>query len=153
MSHVATISISVTNLDDLAEAAKRLGGELCRGQTSFKWWGKWENDYDAADAAYRNGIKPEDYGKCEHAIRFPHNQTELGYEIGVVRRTDGKPGYSLVWDFIDSGLSRRVGGQDAGLLKQAYALSAARRTAMAQGYRVSGEKKLPNGKIQLLLNK
>lgn len=99
MSHVVTSPVFITSLDCLKKAlAKFPKLQFREGQKKWKWYGRWMNDYDAADAAYKLGIKPEDYGKCEHAIHMDG----VEYEIGVMKRTDGK-GYSLVWDFYGCG--------------------------------------------------
>ena len=41
MSHVTTGRTCITNLDDAAKAAAVLGGELVRGQTTYKWYGHY----------------------------------------------------------------------------------------------------------------
>ncbi len=46
-------------------------------------------------SAYKLGIDPQEYGTSDHAIRV----AGVHYEIGVVKRTDGK-GWSLVWEFL-----------------------------------------------------
>lgn len=68
------------------------------GQTTYKWYGKWVNDYHSPDAAYNNGIKPEDYGKCVHAIRLPG----CAYEIGVYRHPQ-TGNLRLIYDFFGQG--------------------------------------------------
>lgn len=74
---------------------------------TYNWYaGGWQDDYAKSDAAYKNGIPVEDYGKCEHAIHMDG----VDYEIGVVKRRDGE-GYSLVWDFFGCGkkISKVIG--------------------------------------------
>lgn len=136
----------VTNLDDLDAACERVGLTLVRNRKEYRWYGEAIDDQTAPE-----GFTLADLGKCEHSIRLADYEDGERYEIGVVRRRDGKPGYALLWDDFDQLLRRKVGA-GAGLLKQAYALSAARRTAMAQGFRVM-EKKLANGKVQLVCAK
>jgi hypothetical protein len=117
MSHVATIQIEIKDLNALEAASKELGLELVRGQTTFR---KFERSRA---------------GECDHAIRIPGDQR--AYEIGVVKIKGDKPGYTLAWDSWAGGygMVAKV-GQDAGLLKQAYAGEVAVKTARAQGFRV-----------------
>lgn len=100
MSHVVSSETEIpdSQLDTLIEACKALGLEFIKGQTSYKWYGKWVNDYSADDAAYKNGIKPEDYGKCVHAIRLPGCE----YEIGVYRHPE-TGNLRLIYDFFGCG--------------------------------------------------
>jgi len=95
MSHVVASGVIITDIDCLkAAVAKVMGLHWKENQKTWKWYGKWVNDYSAADAAYKLGIETKDYGKCEHAIKVDGSS----YEIGVMKRKDGK-GYSLVFDF------------------------------------------------------
>lgn len=99
MSHVVTSPVIVQSLACLKKALAKFPKLKWReGQTRWKWYGRWMNDYSQADAAYKLGIEPQDYGKCEHAIHMDG----VEYEIGVMKRKDGK-GYSLVWDFFGCG--------------------------------------------------
>ena len=99
MSHVVSSAAICTDLECL-KATLKLFPKLqwVEGKKRFAWYGKWMDDYSATDAAYRNGISPEEYGKCDHVIKLEGNN----YEIGVVKRKDGK-GWSLVWDFYSDG--------------------------------------------------
>lgn len=152
MSHVATIEIEVKDLDALAEAAKACGLVLNRGQKTYRWYGRWVNDYSAADAAYRHDIKPEDYGKCEHAISVPGNAK--AYEIGVVRKANGS--FGLVWDFFAGGhgLMEKcsIDGKAAGKLVQEYSTAVAVKKAKQQGFAVQ-RKQLADGRVQLQLTR
>lgn len=100
MSHVVatTTEIPDAQLDTLITACKQLGLEFMKDQTTYKWFGAWVNDYDAEDAAYKNGIKPEDYGKCVHAIKVPG----ASYEIGVYRHPE-TGNLRLIYDFFGDG--------------------------------------------------
>lgn len=96
MSHVVGIDVVFDDLDKLAIAAELCGCELVRDQKEHKWYGKWVDDYDEQDAAYNKlNIKPEDYGKCEHAIRVKDNPD--AYEVGLIKNPKG--GYNMVYDF------------------------------------------------------
>jgi len=99
MSHVVAGNVVCTDLEVLRMALKKFPKLGWRDQQkTYAWWGKWEADYAKNDAAYKNGIDVEDYGKSEHAIHM----SGVDYEIGVVKRKDGQ-GYSLVWDFFADG--------------------------------------------------
>jgi hypothetical protein len=134
MSHVATISLEVKDLDALGEACKQLGLELVHGQQTYRWFGKHVGDYPVPA-----GFTVEDLGKCEHAVRIPLGQqgADQAYEIGVVRRRDGKPGYTLLWDFWAGGygLQAKVGDNCKHLVRE-YGLAVAARKALAKGFQV-----------------
>lgn len=131
MSHVADMNLKIKNLDDLSRACQTLGLELVRDQKTYKWFGRWMNDYSGENAAYNHGIKPEDYGKCDHAIRIPGDSK--AYEIGVV--ADGSGEYQLIWDFYGGGfgLVDKI-GKTGGKLKQAYGVEAAMSEMYAKGW-------------------
>src|SRR6266576_2837582 len=99
MSHAATVEIELKDLESLAKAAEQLGLEFRQGQKTYKWYGRWVDDYHGEDAAYKNGIKPEEYGKCEHALRVKGNDS--AYEVGVVKKPNGT--WGLIWDFYAGG--------------------------------------------------
>jgi len=153
MSHMAAIELHVTDIDDLETACQALGLRLDRGRSTWRWFGSWVNDYHAADAAYlAAGIDPKEYGKCaDHVITIPGDNT--CYEIGVVRRRDGKPGWVLLYDFWGSSGSRMAAKiqaseqiadpktkktqtvtDRAGLLKQAYEAAFTQRRMKAKGF-------------------
>lgn len=120
MSHVVGVDYVVDDLDALEKACRDVGCELRYGQRSYNWYGKWVNDYDADDAAYNKiGIKPEDYGKCEHAISVTGNKE--AYEVGLVKNPNG-PGWKLIYDFYGEhgrDLCDKI-GQHAGALRAHY---------------------------------
>lgn len=146
MSHIATIELEIRDLDALDAAARSLGLELVRGQTTYRWYGLRD------PRQYRYPLPPgftvEDLGRCEHAIRVPGN--DQAYEIGVVRRRDGRPGYVLLVDFWNGGygLEEKV-GTNANRLKQAYAIETAKRAAWRAGHRVLGEIRKTDGSVVL----
>ena len=124
MSHVAKIELEINDLDDLKRACNRLGFEFMENQRTYKWFGQWVGDYPLPE-----GIKKEDLGKCDHAIRVP----EAKYEVGIVRRNGT---YLLLWDFWSSGGLEEKLGKDAGLLKQAYAIERIKRESRRKRYRI-----------------
>lgn len=90
MSHLTCAAVTITDIDALEAATKRLQipevwkrdykdltFEFMRDQKRFKWYGS-------------------NYGNCDHAIRiqFDKNYT---YEVGVVARKDGT-GWELQYD-------------------------------------------------------
>jgi hypothetical protein len=151
LSHVATVDVHIQSLTDLRAGCERLGLEFVEGQETYRWYGQHVGDYPLPP-----GFTPEDLGKCVHAIRL-RDQTpvegELPYEVGVIERRDGNPGWQLIWDFWGGGygLQAKV-GEGCGLLKQAYAVEAAKRVAKLQGFAVT-ERTMANGEIKLLASR
>jgi hypothetical protein len=131
MSHIATVDVHVTDLAALKAACAELGIEFREGQQTFRWYGAYLGGYPLPE-----GFTAADMGKCEHAIGIPGNTH--AYEVGVVRRRDGKPGYHLMYDFWRGGfgLEEQIGTQ-AGKLRQQYAAQVAANQARKQGYRVT----------------
>lgn len=132
MSHVATIpEADVRDLDALAEAAQRVGCELVRGQTTYRWYGHSVGDYPLPA-----GFAAEDLGTCEHALRVKGNTG--AYEVGIVQRHDGRPGYVMLWDFYAGGHGLQAAiGPDGCKLRQAYATVVAKRQAQRAGFLVT----------------
>lgn len=118
MSHMVCSKVRITDLEILKKALEKFPKlKWKEGQTKYKWFGRYADDYHDEDAAYKDGIRTKDYGKkCAHAISMPG---ESDYEIGVVEREDGS--YSLVWDFYGSGqaISNYI-GKGAELLMTEY---------------------------------
>jgi len=131
MSHVATIALHITELAALKAACEALDLAFREGQSNFRWYGTVVGDYPLPE-----GFTASDMGQCEHAIGIKDN--DRAYELGVVRRRDGKPGYLLMYDNWRGGhgLEEKI-GQQAGKLKQQYAAQVAAGQARKQGYRVS----------------
>ena len=119
MSHVVGIDFAVDSLDHLAKAAEACGCELVRNQKTWKWYGQWMDDYDKEDAAYKRlGVSPQDYGRCEHAIRVRGDKS--AYEVGVIKNPNGD-GFRLVWDFYGSqgaALQSKIGKAGSELTSQ-----------------------------------
>jgi hypothetical protein len=131
MSHVAKIELEIRDLDALASACKSLGLELVKGQQAYKWYGTVVGNYPLPE-----GFSKKDLGKCEHAVRIPGNSA--AYEIGVARRRDGRPGYTLLWDFWRGGFGLQDKVGDGGnKLKQSYAAAVAAKHYHKLGYRVT----------------
>lgn len=131
MSHVATIDLHIKDLEALKLACREIGLEFKEGQKTYRWYGRHVGDY-----ALPEGTTANDLGKCSHAISVAGNAR--AYEVGVCERTDGKPGYRLLWDFYLGGFGlEKIVGRNAGLLKQQYAAQVAMKQLRKQGMRVS----------------
>jgi hypothetical protein len=142
MSHVAEIEIEITDLAALAAGCRRLGLVFKDGQRSYKWYGRWEGDYPLPE-----GFSQEDLGKCDHAIKVPG----ADYEVGVVKARQGA-GYRILWDFWSyGGLTERLGGK-AEKLVQAYGVEKAKREARKQGFSVH-ETTRADGSVRLTLTR
>ena len=157
MSHVSQCKTVYTSLNDIEAAAKRLGGELLRGKTSIKWYGKFVDD----STEWKRMFTPEEVTKiekmskakriqaitekmtsCHHVVRFKG----INYDVGVWQQDDGT--YRLRWDGFDSNLNRKMGGYEGGHFAQAYGVEAAKRAAKKKGWRVQ-EKPRTDGQVEL----
>jgi hypothetical protein len=146
MSHVANVEVEVTDLDVLKKACEALGIEFREGQRTWKWYGKWMDDWNTSDAAVTNGYDPKLFGKGEHAIRVPG----ATYEIGVVKNPTGN-GYRLIYDNYGSEgrkISERLGGMKLTKLNAEYTATLSARQLRRKGFRVT-RTVLTNGSIKL----
>lgn len=144
MSHVSEIKVEITSLDALERAAAKIGCELVRDKTEYKWFG-----FSVGDYPLPTGFSKEDLGKCEHVIKLRH-PTRDSYEVGVVTRRDGKPGYVLHFDHWNGGYGLVDAiGKDACDLVDRYAAEIAIDAALASGMTLMGEN-MVDGKIELL---
>lgn len=159
MSHVSCGSGRVrdnpADLEALRRACEERGLELHLGVETYKWFGKWVNDYSRDDAAYRRGVKPEDYGKCTHMIRVK-GAPAGHYEAGLVRMSDG--GFAVVFDHWSAGpgardLAARLGwdGDDSKALVQGVSKYKVVLQAEKLGHRVKSVETLADGKIRVVL--
>jgi hypothetical protein len=139
MSHVAKIEVEINDLDALKAACHSLGLEFVNDQKTFAWYGRHVGDYPVPE-----GFTLEEMGRCDHAIRVPNAQ----YEIGVVKRR-GK--YTLLWDFYHAGGLETVLGKGAGKLKQAYALERVKKEARLKNYRYLERKTEQGIRITLMV--
>jgi len=129
MSHVVTIKCELRDLAAIEAACKRLGWTFKRDQKTFEWFGEWMNDYAAADAAYvAMDMKPEEYGKCNHAIGVPGAK----YEIGLIAR-DGK--FIPVFDnWSSGGLKKLTAANGLNGFIQAYSVEKSKNELRRKGY-------------------
>ena len=134
MSHISQIEVEIKDLKALKAACEQLGFQFMENQQQYRWLGK---------QPLPTGITEDELGKCNHAIHVP---TAI-FEIGVVKRNNS---YILLWDsWIGGGLSQAI-GNNAGILKQAYAVQTVRTMARQKQYRLT-EQKTAN-KIRLSLS-
>lgn len=149
MSHVASIEIVIKDLAALKAACKAAGLEFRENQKTWKWYGRWMNDYSDSKAAYKNGIDPKQYGKCDHAIGIPGNNTS--YEIGVYAQADGT--YKLAWDFWGGGNGlEKVAGKDCFKLVQSYAGEVAKKHLISKGFTMGKTKVTADGTVEMVFN-
>jgi hypothetical protein len=146
MSHVVSIKTEFKDLAAVKAACDELGLVFKEGQKTIRWYGRWMNDYDAADAAYKLGIKPEQYGTCDHAIELPGCR----YDIGLLRNPQ-TGGYRLYFDFFGPGrqIQEKLGANGEKLL-QYYAAHKTIATAKAKGW-LAKRTIQPNGNITVQL--
>lgn len=141
MSHIETVSVKITDLNALKSACAVLGVEWVEGKRTYQWFGRSVGDYPVPE-----GFSAEDLGNCEHVIRVPG----VDYEIGVVKCPDG-PGYTCLYDFWGpgEGLLKKFGKGLTKLIDR-YSVEALKAKARAKGY-MSREAQLSNGKTQLIV--
>lgn len=154
MSHITKINLLIKDLDSLGKACDKLGLELVRDQKTFKWFGHFVGDSRPPKEMAEQGYTAERYGTCDHAVRVKGNK--LAYEIGVVKRSDGK-GYMLAWDSWAGGhgLLAATGytarDQGATKLRDWYAAEVSRKQMSRQGFRVKTIQQ--DRKVQVLCSK
>ncbi len=152
MSHVTDVKLHVTDEDALEEACQLLGLKLNKGQSTYRWYGRWVNDFSGAKAAVTLGHDPKTFGKgADHTISVMG--VDSAYEIGVVKSKQGE-GYDLLFDAWGAGGHKlqAVAGKDLSLLRQEYAVAVAtkavRRKLGRKGFKVKREN-LANGMVRL----
>lgn len=129
MSHVADLKMQILDVDCLIEAAQACGLRV-KNKNTFKWFGTHVGDYPLPV-----GFSKEDMGKCEFALAVDGNDN--AYEIGVVKRRDGEPGMTLLWDFWAGGhgLQDKIGA-DGEKLKMEYTAAVNIKEARRLGHRI-----------------
>lgn len=115
MSHVVRIELEIKSLQALNQACKKLGCELIKDKKTYEWWGRHEGDYPLPE-----GMTKEQMGKCDHAIKVPG----ANWEIGLVKQEDGKS-YRPIYDFYGSQGKKieSICGEKLGKLKGAYTIA------------------------------
>ena len=162
MSHLVSVDVEFDDLSALGGGCTSIGWEFLEGQTTYKYAGYWADDSPVPDGiwspeqtatvramshAERKAWMEAHLGRCEHAIRVPG----ANYEVGIVRKHNGK--WTMLWDWWSAGgLLAPMGGQDGRVLKRAYAAERTKQWARRQGFRVQ-ETKLAGGAVRLRLRK
>lgn len=127
MSHISTIELEIKDLTALKKACETLGLSFITGQTTYNWYGRLVNP---EKTPLPEGITEAHLGHCDHAIRVPNAE----YEIGVVQLGNK---HVLLADFWYAGGLKKAVGKDGGLLKQAYAVERIKTEARKKGYRLT----------------
>ena len=139
MSHITSIDIIITDLTALKEAVTELGAQWVEDKRTYEWFGRSVGDYPIPE-----GMAVNELGKCDHVIRLPGCQ----YEIGVVRKGTG---YTLAYDFWGPGAKlKQHFGDGLTKIKQLYAVEKAATAARAKGYLVT-RRAVANGAIKLVI--
>ena len=110
MSHISKIELVINDLQCLKMACGRMNLEFREGQKTYRWYGP--------------------PGKCDHAIHVPN----ASYEVGVIQ--DDNANYTLQYDAWPAGGLVPVIGENAGLLKQAYAIERVRKDGKQKRMRI-----------------
>ena len=136
MSHVAAVQCEVRDLEVLKSAAEAVGLEFREGQRTYKWFGKWVNDWHGPRAAVTKGYDPTTFGTCDHVLAVKGSTVGSQYEIGVTANDDGT--YGLVYDTWGGGgqTLERLAGTDLVGLRNEVAAETASRFARRHGSRV-----------------
>lgn len=143
MSHVVTTKVSVLpeHFDCFAATCEDCGMEFKFGQKTHAWYGHFANDYHQEDAAVTQGFDPKTFGTCEHAASVKGKPD--AYEVGLVKRPDGKPGYNVLFDFYAGGrgLMEHISpdggrGQTGGKLMSRYTERVAEKELRSRGFGV-----------------
>ena len=146
MSHVVSIKTEFRDLKAVQAACAELGMTFKENQKTIRWYGRWVNDYDAEDAAYKLGIEPKLYGTCDHAIEVPGSD----YDVGLLQNPVTK-GYKLYFDFYSThgkAIQAAIGKSGEKLL-QYYAVHKLAMEAKLKGYMV--QRKPVGEKIELTI--
>ena len=114
MSHITEMKMpqNISAIDDLEaiqQAARLMGGEFIEGKKTYKWYGRYVGD--STPPAW---LTPDLMGKCDHVIKFP----DINYEVGVLKVGDE---YKFVYDYWDGQLKTKIGGADGAALAKNYA--------------------------------
>lgn len=133
MSHVVLCSnFVITDLESFKAACTELGLLFKENQKTYKWYGRWVNDYSKENAAYLQGVPTEDYGK--NAVHVVSTKDNTAYQIGLHKNPNGE-GFVMVYDFYGhyGSLLEKEVGKDANKLKDRYNVILAEKAAKRAG--------------------
>lgn len=145
MSHVVSIKTELLDLAAVKAACLELGLQFKENQQTIRWYGKWMNDYDGENAAYKLGIKTSDYGTCAHAISVPGSS----YDIGLLKNPE-TGGYKLYFDYFghNGRQIQEVIGQSGQKFLQIYSAHKLTAASKKMGWMVNRQHQT-NGDIKL----
>lgn len=151
MSHVCSVAVEITDLDAFADACKELGGEYLPEENNWRWYGKWLDDFAAKDAAYKNGIKPEVYGKADAGVaKF----AGCDWDVGLYKHPTKAGVFVPVFDtYADGHGLTKLLGKRLETLKTEYAAAVARKTLRHQGWIVKRTVDEKTGRLRLVCQK
>jgi hypothetical protein len=148
MSHCVAIRTVLKDIEAIKAVCVELGLVFRENQKSYQWYG-----YSVGDYPLPAGFTAKDLGHCEHAIGVPGTP----WEIGVVRcrNKDGSlaEGYTLLFDFYGgrgAPIAKALGGTDAKMFVQRYAVVKATLEARRKGHMVTRQTQA-NGTIRLTI--
>lgn len=149
MSHIVEIEMEVKDLQALRKACEVMGDvEFVENQKTYRCWGTGKplsqitqtQSYNPDNPMMPLGFTLAEMGQCQHAIRI--RSDSAAYEVGIVRRRDGKPGYVLLQDFWNADRSgepsalQRVIGPNGERLINHYGAQVAVSRMRHKGFRV-----------------
>jgi len=144
MSHVVSIKAELRDLAAVKAACLELGLKFKENQKTIRWFGRWVDDYDRDNAAYKLGIKPDQYGTSDHAIEVPG----CGYDIGLLQNPE-TGGYKLYFDFYGQGRQiQQVIGTNGQKFLQIYSAHKLTMESKKKGWLVNRQHQT-NGDIKL----
>ena len=104
MSHVAAIDILIKkdkdSLKAVKAACKELGLVFCENKNTFEWYGQWVQDYNQADAAYKDGFYTEQPAKGLRAAARVYAGWGLSQTFYRVEGDVKQMGYASLEDFL-----------------------------------------------------
>jgi len=134
MSHIRDITLQIKRINAIKFACNKLGYELCEGQETYRWYGRFMNDWPLPE-----NVKVEDIGKCHHAIKVPG----ATYEIGVIKT---EKGFKLQYDFWSSGELDKVCGKNLSKLTNEIGMMEVEKAAMFKNYTTTRSKEIVDEK-------
>lgn len=141
MSHIVVVKVEIKDIEAVKRLCTNLGWEFCENQKTYTWYGRWVGEYENADSALKQGVSSEQLGTCDHAIKVPGCNYELGLRLAGDQ-------YQLLWDHFDSNLKAAMGGEGGEKFLQEYGLACVTLEAERNGYHWS-KTVLDNGNYEV----
>jgi len=148
---VAQKECCFTSREALAAACEELGCTYSPDQANWRYYGAWLDDYKKANAAYRHGIDPKDYGKNAQGVISLKGDAS-SYEVGLYPHPSGQ-GLMPVYDFfgMEGRKIQEKLGENLEKLRGVYARHAIQRQAKFGGYSIT-RKAHQAGQVRLFLD-